>query len=328
ISLNKGLVAIFLLTLGLADACGQAARSAPALVPVTVQLHWTHQAQSAGFYSADQNGYYAQEGLAVSFLEGGPAVDVIAPVVDSRAQFGVASCDGLIRARANGKTARAIAVIYRRSPIVFMALASSGILRPQDFAGKTIEVGRDGRGILDAVTGRVGMRPDQYTVAQESPDLTPLFTGKVQIRTVSMTNEVLSAESTGFKVNLIFPDDYGVHFCTDAIFISDATLTTQPDLVRRFLRATLKGWAYAVENPARVGDLIAQYNPNANVAHENAAMFASLPLILTDGQPIGWMQPDLWTGMERTLRRQGVLTTPLDVSQVYTLQFVQEIYPR
>ena len=55
-------------------------------------------------------------------------------------------------------------------------------------------------------------------------------------------------------------------------------------------------------------------------------MAASLPLINTGEDHIGWMKPDLWAGMEKTLREQGVLTTPLDVTQVYTMQFLQEIY--
>ena len=72
--------------------------------------------------------------------------------------------------------------------------------------------------------------------------------------------------------------------------------------------------------------MVVKYNANANSAVENEKMAASLPLINTGEDHIGWMKPELWAGMEKTLREQGVLTTPLDVTKVYTMQFLQEIY--
>jgi len=104
--------------------------------PITVQLSWLHQAQFAGFYAADQQGYFADEGLDVSFIEGGPEVDFISPVAKGAAQFGVAQPADAILARAKGLPVRSIDVIYRRSPIIFFSLADSGIIRPQDFVGK------------------------------------------------------------------------------------------------------------------------------------------------------------------------------------------------
>jgi NitT/TauT family transport system substrate-binding protein len=135
---------------------------APALTPITVQLSSLHQAEFAGFYAAEHQGYFAAEGLQVSFLEGGPEVDFIAPVVDGKAQFGVAQPADVILARADGKPVRSIAVIYRRSPIVFFALADSGITRPQDFVGKKIRIALTVDQTLRAMMARVGIRPDQY----------------------------------------------------------------------------------------------------------------------------------------------------------------------
>ena len=65
------------------------------LTPVVVQLQYTHQAEFAGFYAAEQNGYYAAEGLAVTFLQGGPSVDHMAAVQEGKAQFGTTMADEL-----------------------------------------------------------------------------------------------------------------------------------------------------------------------------------------------------------------------------------------
>ena len=127
-------------------------------------------------------------------------------------------------------------------------------------------------------------------------------------------------------MNLIHPDDYGIHFYSDTLYTTENMIATNPDLVLRFLRATLKGWTFAVENPDKIALMVAAYNPNADFAHETSQMTASLPLINTGEDHIGWMKPETWAGMAQTLREQGVLTAPLDMSQVYALQFLEEIY--
>ncbi len=323
-SRNLTLVALLCISTGLFGCASAAPTQTP--IPVTVQLTWTHQAQFAGFYAADQNGYYAAEGLKVAFLEGGPSVDLLTPVLSGAAQFGETTPDALLSARADGKPLRAIAAVYRRSPGVYMALASSGITRPQDFVGKKIQLSPRGVPLLRAMLARVGVRPDQYTTVDSTPDLGPFFAGQVDVRSVFVTNEVLTAREQGYKVNLISPDDYGIHFYADTLFTTDDLIARNPDLVRRFLRATLKGWTYAVEHVNEVGPMVLKYKPNADVKHETAFMSASLPLVNTGEDFIGWMKSEAWAGMAQTLRAQDVLTRPVDVTQVYTLQFVQEIY--
>src|SRR5512138_1402423 len=78
------------------------------IIPVTIQLSFSHQAEFAGFYAADQQGYYAAQGLKVSFVPGGPEADFITPVAGGQAQFGVALPSDVILARAAGKPVRAI----------------------------------------------------------------------------------------------------------------------------------------------------------------------------------------------------------------------------
>jgi NitT/TauT family transport system substrate-binding protein len=300
---------------------------APArLTPVTVQLLWTHNAEFAGFYAADKNGYYADEGLAVSFVEGGVEVDYLSPVASGAAQFGDAGADELLAARAAGKPLRAIATIYRRSPQAFVALTSSGITRPQDFVGKTIRISSSSAGSFHAMMARVGIRPDQYTEVALPSDLSLFASGQAPVWSVYTINFAVTLQQAGYKLNFIYPDDYGIHFYADSIFTSDELLAKNPDLVQRFLRATLKGWTYAVENPAAVGPLVLKYAPGADPALETAKMTAALPLVNTGEDHIGWMRSDVWATMEQTLREQKVITAPVDVAQVYTMQFLNEIY--
>jgi NitT/TauT family transport system substrate-binding protein len=314
------------LLVGILAACKGTPKSSEVLTPLTVQLKWVHDAQFGGFYAADLQRYNADEGLAVTFIPGGTGVDVLGSVEDGKAQFGVAGAVELITARAGGKPLRAIATTYRRNPTVFFALASSGITRPQDFIGRQIRAVSDQPLVLHAMMYRVGIRPDQYTEVNLPSDLALFTSGEVPIWGAYLTSLVLIAQQAGYQVNIIYPDDYGVHLYGDTIFATDEYIAQNPDLVLRFLSATLKGWTYAVENPTEIGALVVHYNPEADPTLEIAKMTASIPLVNTGDDHIGWMKPEIWVDMQKMLLEEGVLNAPMNVTQVYTMQFLEGIY--
>lgn len=315
------------LTLSLLPGCtGTPSLTRAPLTEVTVQLSWLHHAEFAGFYAAEQEGYFAEEGLQVSFVQGGPEVDFISPVADGSAQFGIAQPADLILARAAGKPLRSIAVIYRRSPIVFFALAGSGITRPQDFIGKTIRTSTTMDLTLQAMMSRAGIPPGQYETVYLPSDVAMFASGEVPVWGGFLNGLLLQVQREDHPIYIVYPDDYGIHFYADVLITTDELIAQSPDLVLRFTRAVLKGWTFAVENPATVGALVQKYAPQADAQLEIAKMTASLPLVNTGEDFIGWMRPEIWSGMEQTLREQGVLSAPLDVTQVYTLQFLEAIY--
>ena len=300
--------------------------TAAELTPITVQLQWIHQAQFAGLYAADQNGYYAEEGLAVTFIPGGSGVDSLSPLLEGSAQFGTATADQILLARAEGRPLKSFAVVYRRSPAVFITLKSSGITRPQDFVGKTIRTPAPNVSTLHAMMANLGISQDQYSEVDLPSDVEEFASGRVPVWAAYTNGLSLSVQRAGYEINIIYPDDYGVHFYSDTLITTDDFIAKNPDLVRRFLRASLKGWTFAVENPEKIGPMVFKYAPDADPELANAQMIASIPLVNTGEDFIGWMKPEVWAAMEQTLREQGVVTNSLDVEQAYTLQFLEEIY--
>ena len=177
---------------------------------VTVQLFWYHQAEFGGFYAADQQGYYAEEGLAVTLLpRPGPGTDINAPLIDGTAKFGVNTGAGLVAARSQGLPLTAIATIHRRYPLVFITLASSGITRPHDFPGHTVRTLAPGGSAVafQALMTRLGLDPDSVRQVDVGFDLSPFLAGEVDIWPGYVTNEVLKARQQGYEVNLILPGD-------------------------------------------------------------------------------------------------------------------------
>ena len=313
----------------LVGACGPQPAAAP-LEKVSVLLDWTHQAQFAGMYVADQKGWYAEEGLQVMLLpRSEPTADLLAPLAEGAAQFGIVEAVLPIRARAAGKPIVALAAVYQRNPSVFITLADSGITRPQDFAGHTMRALQPGAGGDMAFRGmmaRLGLDAGSVKQVKTGFDLAPFLTRQVDIWPGFIFDQVLTLRQQGHQVNLIIPDDYGVHFYGDLIATTGRLIEERPDLVLRFLRATLRGWRWAVENPADAGPLALKYDPSLDAAQQAAAMEASVPLIHTGVDPIGWMAPDVWQQTQAMLLAQGLLAQPVDLDAVFTMRFLEQVY--
>jgi NitT/TauT family transport system substrate-binding protein len=320
--------AVLLLAAMILVACGTPEASQPP-DQVAVQLSWVHQAQFAGYYAAQQKGYYAEENLDVTLLpRAAPDVDVTAAVLDGTADFGVSYGAGLVMDRSCGRPVTVIATIYRIYPLVFMTMPDSGITRPQDFPGRTIRSLTVGSSDVAfwALMHRLGLDPDSVQQIDVGYDLEPFFAGELDIWPGYLINEVLAAREQGHEVNLILPDDYGIHLYGDVLFTTDRLIEENPDLALRFLRATLRGWQWAIENPQEAGPLALKYDSTLDAAQQAAMMEASVPLVYTGEDHIGWMRAEVWEGMYDALVEEGVLAKPFDVHEAYTMEFLQEIY--
>jgi NitT/TauT family transport system substrate-binding protein len=171
-----------------------------------------------------------------------------------------------------------------------------------------------------------GITQEQYEPVYLSSETGQFASGDVPVWGGFINVFVLEVPKAGYKVNIISPDDYGIHFYGDTLITTDSLIRKNPDLVQRFLRASLMGWKYALENPEAAGTYVGKYNPNTNAGLEADKMIASIPLINTGEDHIGWMKHETRDAMVQTLRAQGDLKQPLQVDDIYTMQFLEEMY--
>lgn len=307
------------------------ARPQPAaLDAVTVQLSWFHDVEFVGFYVAETKGFYKDAGLAVTLVPGGPTVDALQEVLSGRAQFGIMTGDQIIRARAAGHDVIAVSSIFRQSPLIVMALAESGIRRPEDLVGKTVGVISPN---LDttwdiqfiAMLRRLGIDPASMTFVptQDYFGANELLSGRVDAASsFFVTNEPVQARIDGYAVTQFFYSDYGIISYANPIFTTGALVAQNPELVQRFIRATLKGYQFAIENPEEAATIAGRYDEGRSQDVLVAAMLAQTPLIDTGDVPIGWMDDAVWRAMQKVLLDQGILTDPIDLQRAYTNQFI------
>ena len=329
-----GAVSMLFLIAALSLADCRATRRETVATPVervAVRLKWLHQAQFAGFYCAKELGFYRQNGLDVA-LERGGAPDPTSPLPSPAIQmvssgsedFGVAGADQILLARDKGIPLVAVAVIYRKSPVCYFALKRSGITRPQDFVGKRVAVRLGGN---EEVTYRAMMKKagvDTRKVAEVPVkyDMTPLFTGRVMAWPGYSINEPIVAQEEGYEVNLIWPSDYGVSLYADTLFTTEKMIKDKPDLVKRFVAATLEGWAYAIDHQEEAVKFTLKQSDTLKEAHERTMMKASVELLKPDDKPIGWMDASKWHELQDLLLEAGFLKSRQDVTNAFTTQFL------
>ncbi|MBU4258475.1 MAG: ABC transporter substrate-binding protein [Desulfobacteraceae bacterium] len=330
--------ALLFLAIFLLAACGpQEVKKPPD--KVSVQLKWVHQAQSAGFYLAQEKGYYAEENIAATFLEGGPGIDNIEKVVTGGADFGVEAPMGILLRRSQGKPVVAIAAIYQRNPTVFVSLADSGITRPPDFLGRTVAVSDvEGRVLLKTMMKRYGkiyfkammekldLDIHQVTIVPYQYDFSAFYSGEADVTEAYANGGLIRIRQKGYNVNLIWPGDYGVHVYGDTLITTDEMIAENPDLVTRFLRATLRGWREAIEDPEAAVAITMKYAREKDSELQTRMMDASVPLIHTGEDQIGWMRAGVWERTHQLLLEEELLTGPVDPDKAYTMEFLQRIY--
>ena len=258
---------------------------------VTVRLKWLNQAQFAGFYVAQDKGYYKAAGLDVNIQPGGSDFPAVQMVAGGNEQFGVTGADQILIARSKGVPVVALAVIYRRNPFVLFSLAKSGIKTPADYVGKKVgvKIGGNEELIYRAVLASAKVDKSKLEEIPVKFDMTPLLTGTVDVWPGYLINEVLAAKEKGFDVNVVSPFDYGIDLYADTLFTTEKMLREKPDVVGKFVAATIKGWNAAIAAPEEAAKITVTHGDKLTYGHELAMMKASIPLLEPDTQPVGTM---------------------------------------
>jgi len=295
---------------------------------VSLRLKWVHQAQFAGNYVAVEKGFYQDQGLEVSLLPFSYEETAIQAVLAGKSEFGIAGADEVMMARTEGKPVKAIAVIFKTNPVVAFSLESSGIKKPQDFVGKTVGIqkGVNTEYLYYAMIKNLGIDRSKIKEVSIGYEAKELLDGKVDVSTGYVINEPQLVKEMGIGVNTFLVADYGVNMYADVLFTTDEIIKTKPDMVGRMLKATLTGWQYAIEHEAEAVDITMKYAKDSTKEHQTYMLSSSVPLIHTGTGRLGWMESSAWEQGQNVLFEQKLLDKKIDVTEAYTMQFLDMIY--
>ncbi|ETR65858.1 MAG: hypothetical protein OMM_13608, partial [Candidatus Magnetoglobus multicellularis str. Araruama] len=224
---------------------------------VTLQLKWQHQFQFAGYYAAREKGFYQDEGLDVTFRQREQTKNNIHQVLNGEAEYGIADSI-LLLYRMRGTPLVLLAPIFQQSPLVYITLQKSGIESPYQFKDKRVMVypkGTDGIQ-LEALFNELGIKETDFTSVPKTGSPESLEKAEIDVYPAYLANEPFYFHQKNIKINIIDPKNYGVDFYGDMLFTTQDELDNHPDRVDRFVRASLKGWRYALNHEDELVDII------------------------------------------------------------------------
>jgi ABC-type nitrate/sulfonate/bicarbonate transport system substrate-binding protein len=298
--------------------------SQPGLTELVLQLRWDHQFQFAGYYAAQWMGYYEEEGLNVdirsAFTEQNPDIlDAALEVEEGRADFGVGAAN-LMMAQDDGLDLILVASIFQRSAVEYVTLLEDRGNTVFDLS--QLHIARRPGDLLDlelqALLASEGIAP----YATRTTDITRDFTLEDLInKTFDVVPDFLgqipyAAEKAGIPVKVIRPGSHGIDFYGDTLFTSGKLARSNPELVERFRRASIKGWFYALEHPMEISELIVTRLAAPDAAPERQAalldfnLYQAGKVLELTHYPIvevGNINPFRWIKMAEAMKSLGMI---------------------
>lgn len=273
---------------------------------VKLQLKWKHQFQFAGYYAAIEKGYYRDAGMEVEILEAQSGENSNDAVLNGKADFGISNSEVLLL-RSKHKNTVVLASIFQHSPTILLALQKSGIQHANDLIGKRLAL-EDNIGEIMAYLDEEGVPINRCVVVPRTFDLEQLTSGAADVISAYTTDETYALEEAGIPYTVLSPMMSGVDFYGDVLFTTADLIKRNPDLVKKFREASLKGWQYALENQKEIIELIfnkyTQRHSIRYLIHESEHMKS---LIIHDVVNIGYSNPDRWQHILKTYQKINLI---------------------
>jgi NitT/TauT family transport system substrate-binding protein len=325
-----------------------ASPSAPAAAPASVklQLQWAPQAQFAGYFAADKQGYFTAENLTVTMLPGGP--DVVPQQVGSAAdgpEFTISWVPKVLEAREGGSDLVDIAQIFQRSGTLSVTWKADGITDPCALAGKKVGVWDFGNE-FEVTAGLLtcGLTPGletngdptkQYQKVIQAFDMKAFLAHEISAGEAMIYNEYAQVlETTNPETGALYKpedlapinwNDYRVAMLQDAIFARKAWLDqgTNRDIAVRFVRASLKGWIYCRDHPDDCVQYTTAAGSQLGAGHQKWMMNEVNALVWPSPLGVGMIDPVFWQQTVKVAKNAGVIKTEPSID-AYTSDIVKE----
>ncbi len=328
--MNRTSLLSLLLLAALIAACAPQTQTPPPpaeLIPIRLPVGFIPNIQFAPLYVSIEKGYFREEGLDVT-IDYSMENDNTVLVGANELPFAIVSGEQVLLARAQDLPVVYVACWYRDFPVGIASLASEGIKTPADLRGKKV-----GTPVLFGAS-YIGLQALLAAGGLSEQDLTldvigftqaeSLAAGREQAVVIYVTNEPVQLRSQGYEVDVLRVADY-LQLVSNGLITNEQTLEENPDLVRRMVRAMLRGIQDTVADPEAAFEISKKHVENLDQADRETQMAVLKTSIeLYQREPWGASDPQAWENMQQVLLDMGLLKEPLDLSRAYTNAFLPE----
>lgn len=294
-----------------------------AVEKVVLQLKWEHEFQFAGYYAAQWQGFYRAAGLDVEIRpasrEGGGLVQPVDEIKNGNAQFAVGALDILI-GEDSGLDLVILAPIFQRSPSAIFSLGATPLEDLSQLAKLRIAAVEDDatKMEIDALFRARGYDLGKINYVNVPVSVESLLNNKADAIVTYEISAKTQARERGVTLSQLNLADFGMEFYGDTLYTSLDMMQRKPDLVKKFVAATKKGWIYALKNKLEIAKRISKELPRHIVQYQDITdynvKFSEFidTLILYPQKDIGDINKGRWFSMNERMRSLGIVRSHLD----------------
>ena len=289
---------------------------------VTLYMGYIPNVQFAPFYVAQAKGYFKDEGINLS-LDYGMENDLLKLLAANQAQFVVGSGDQVILARSQGLLVVYVMNWYRRFPVAVFSLQP--LTSPQDLKGKRVGIpGPFGATYVGLKGLLYAAKVDEKQVDMPTVGFTQvesLLSGQVDAAVGYSMNEPLQLQQAGKKPYALEVSQY-IDLVANGLITNEQTIQTNPDLVRRMVRATLRGLRDTLANPAEAFDITLKAVPEAAKTADAQRATLDAAIAFWQSDQLGRSDPQAWETSATFMKEVGLIPTAIDVNKAFTNDFI------
>jgi len=297
---------------------------------VTLQMSWFPGAEFAPYIIGIKKGFYREEGIEVKVGIAKGSTLATKLVGNGNVEFANAAVDTALIARTKGMPLKVLAILYQGSGIGIFSLEKTGIKKPKDLEGKIYAADIESMTYTQflAFCKKNGVNIEKIKLLPiKGSDLKYILSGNADaISTHSYRSDNLLRKK-GHKFNEMKLVDYGIDLYSKGLVTSDSFLKNNPDLVRRFVKATIKSWNYAVENPEDAVDALIEMYPDLKKEDELSEMKGVISLMQNDYTKkygLGYQSEERWQKTQDFLYDQGLIDKKIDLKEIFTDEFLPQ----
>lgn len=300
---------------GMAAAAVGWPRAAAAATPVALQLSWLHSVQFAGSYIARERGFWADAGLDVALLQGGPNAPVEPPVVAGTALVGISAADYTAAAVAQGAPFRIIGVAMQKNPFVIASLPAAPVNAPADLIGKRIGMATANMPVLQALCSLNDLDINGIEVIPTQYSAQPLLAGEVDCLLCWETDLPVAMAVQGVDAVTMLLADHGYALHSQTYIATEESLASRRTELVALMRGEVQGWDVYRQDTDAAARLTVEIFPDAGLDLQTQELQAArqVPLMfseLTDAQGFGSWTDEAVEQNIRTLALLGREVTP------------------
>ncbi|EIJ80424.1 NMT1/THI5 like domain protein [Bacillus methanolicus PB1] len=292
------------------------------LVKVKQVTNWFAEPEHGGNYAALMKNFYKDAGIDMTIEPGGPQISSTQMVASGEADFGIVQADDILLARDQGIPVVAIGAIFQVNPQAILYHADQNIKDFSDLNGRTVYTA-PGVGYWEYI--KKAYKLDKVKEMTYNGQLTQFIRDKKAATQCYITAEPFSLKQQGVETKYLLIHDSGYQPYANVIFTTEKMIKENPDLVKRFMEATIRGWEYYKDYSDEINPFLQKYNPDLTIEAMKFGAEQQKDFIYGHDaaeKGIGYMSKERWLTLQKQLIDLGLIKKKEDINKAYTIEFL------